>query len=241
MVTGERIRRRSHAQESGLTLIEIIVSLVILAIVTGAVAATFFVAFKAVAPNGPQARLLGAHDLTILEEALGRDGARAACIEVPPGGASNTFGSCANGFASVETWAAAQGKPNCTANPNPNLCIGWVQVSDLSCHVAVYPGGSSNGTRTEYARVGSGTPSLVGSVPLAREQQVNLQVGTPPPTPYFATPPGETYNWIRSLPVTITALGVTNGPSQVLALQPVATDPNGALALVGPPPGAKPC
>lgn len=236
-MTGKRVWRSAHTAESGLTLIEVIVSLVILAIVTGAVAGVFFVSFKAVAPSGPQARLFGAHDLTILEQSLGRDAARAACIDVSTGGGSNPFGSCINGFATIQTWAAAHGTPNCAANPPSTLCIGWVQVSDLSCHVAVYPNGTSDGTRTEYSVVGSATPTLVSAVPLAREQHVRITPGNP----YYTPPPGEAYQWIRSLPVTIASVGVTSGPAQVLALQPVATDPNGPSGLIGTSPGVRPC
>ena len=220
MVSRRWATRRQKRSQQGLTLIEVIVSIVILTIIGGVVAAIYGIGLKAVAPTGPQGRLLGAHDLEILEQTLGQDGARAACIQVPPGG--TRYGSCSHGFASV---AGA----NCPSGTT--LCIGWPVVSDGSCHVAVYTVGSNvTATRAEYK---GGT--LLGSVPLARDAPVNMVVGTP----VTGTPAGESYNWVKSLPITITSTVGTNPPSQTLTLQPVATDPAGANnALSG---GAVPC
>lgn len=211
------VTRAGRGGESGFTLIEVLVSIAILAIIGGALAAVFSVGLATLRPGGPQTRLLGAHDLMVLEAALGRDGARAACIQVP-GGAR--YGSCVNGFTKV----------NCSAN---DLCFGWPQADspqapESSCHAAVYIAGSSTtATRTEYT-VSSGTVSVVTSDLLAREEPVSLQVGNVVSPP----PPGESYPWVRSLPITITAAGVTKGPSQTLELHPVATDPAGASAAI---------
>ena len=212
--------RRHKRSQRGLTLIEVIVSIVILTIIGGVVAAIYGIGLKAVAPTGPQGRLLGAHDLEILEQTLGQDGARAACIQVPSGG--TRYGSCSHGFASV----AGANCPSATT-----LCIGWPVVSDGSCHVAVYTVGSNiTATRAEYKGA-----TLLGSVPLARDAPVNFVVGTA----VTGTPAGESYTWIKALPLTITSTVGTNPPSQTLTLQPVATDPAGANNALGG--GAVPC
>lgn len=215
--------RRKRCVEAGFTLIEVIVSIAILTIIAGIVAAIFGVGFKVVSPTGAQARILGAHDLTVLEQSLGQDGSRAACIEVPPGGVTHTFGSCSGGFAKV----------SCSSNA---LCIGWVDVQALSCHVALYQpadGSSGPATRTEYSVTASGV-SPPSSVPLAREQPVTITVGTV----VTASPPGETYSWVRSLQVTVSVPGLGNAPSQSLSLDPVATDPKGSSAPIS---GQIPC
>lgn len=209
--------RRRH--ESGFTLIEVIVSMTILAIIGGAIAAIFSVGLEVLRPGGPQARLLGSHDLMVLEQALGKDGARAACVQTP---ASNTpYGSCRNGFAKLH----AAG--DC---PSADLCFGWPQIADSSCHVAVYAiGSNTTALRTEYAVSSSGSVSTpAASLPLAREVAVNIQVGVVA----AVTPPGETYSWVRAIPVSITTVGVTKGPSETLVLHPIATDPAGSASAI---------
>ena len=229
MMTASGVRRRrSRASQRGLTLIEVVVSIAILAIIGGVLAGLFGVGLKALGPTGAQARLLGSHDLTVLEQSLGRDAARAACVEVPPGGPGHTYGSCSHGFASV------------TACASTSLCLGWVQVSNLTCHVAVYATGTSiSGTRAEYSVAGAAITPL-GSVPLAREQPVNIVLGGLVTT----TPPGESYTWVRSLQATVSAANIANAPSQRLGLHPLATDPAGAAAGITPstgPPVVIPC
>lgn len=220
--TSTRKRLGRHA-EQGFTLIEVIVSIAILAVIGGAIAAIFSVGLATLRPGGPQTRLLGAHDLMVLEQKLGQDGARAACIQVH----GVRYGSCANGFNKVIV------NGDC---PTAALCFGWPQVSDFSCHVAVYSvGTSTNATRVEYTVSSSGTVSVITAEFLAREEPVSLQAGSVPPW----YPAGETYPWIRTLPMTITATGVLRGPSQTLTLHPIATDPNGASA--GITSGGNPC
>ena len=214
MVSRRRLARREARGQTGFTLIEVIVSIVILTIVGGVVSTLFGVGIKAVAPNGPQGRMLGAHDLEILEQTLGQDGARAACIQVPTSG--TRYGSCAHGFATVAS-------AHCLAAST--LCLGWPQVSTNTCHVAVYGVGAAvTATRAEY--VGA---TLLGSVPLARDAPVNFAVGTP----VTGTPAGEAYTWIKALPLTITSTLGANPPSQTLTLQPVSTDPGGTNNALG--------
>lgn len=214
------MRHPGHRHECGFTLIEVIVSMTILAIIGGAIAAIFSVGFEVLRPGGPQARLLGSHDLMVLEQALGKDGARAACVQTP---ASDTpYGSCRNGFAKLHT-------DKINDCPDADLCFGWPQVSDLSCHVAVYAiGSNTTALRTEYSVSSSGSVSKVAASVLAREGAVNVQVGAV----VAVAPPGETYSWVRSIPVSITTVGVAKGPSETLVLHPIATDPAGSASAI---------
>jgi prepilin-type N-terminal cleavage/methylation domain-containing protein len=219
VVSGSHLMRHPrHQRECGFTLIEVIVSMTILAIIGGAIAAIFSVGFEVLRPGGPQARLLGSHDLMVLEQALGKDGARAACVQTP---ASDTpYGSCRNGFAKLPD-------RDC---PDGDLCFGWPQISDSSCHVAVYAiGSNTTALRTEYAISSSGSVSVVAaSLPLAREVAVDIKVGAVA----AVTPSGEAYSWVRTIPVSITTVGVTKGPSETLVLHPIATDPAGSASAI---------
>lgn len=249
MVSGSKSAFRDRrSAERGFTLIELIVSIAILAIISGAIAGVFTVGLRVLSPGGPTARLSGAHNLMVFEQSLGQDAARAACIQAgtAAGTAFGPYGSCAdaNGYAEVAGCSAAA------------LCFGWPDVSDAglspagpSCHVAVYTTSGSQPsltvTRTEY-RASPGAPlATIGTSPINRPDAgspstntVNVQIGAPG----TAAAPGG-YTWVRSLPVTITATGVTSGQfSQLLELHPVATDPAGAAAsITSAGAGGRPC
>jgi prepilin-type N-terminal cleavage/methylation domain-containing protein len=212
MVTATRRCTRSRRTgEHGLTLIELVVSVAILTVIGSVVATAFSLGLTLVQPGGPEARLQGANNLMALEQALGQDGARAACIQVPGG---TKYGSCS---------ASHFGQVPC---PSTHLCVGWPQVSDSSCHVADYAiGASTVATRAEY-KAGTATPLTSG--PLAREAPASITISSVS----TVTPPGESYTWVRAIAILLTATGVTNGPSQTVTLHPLATDPAGASAAI---------
>src|SRR5437660_8874513 len=85
MVAVRPTRTGRHRHELGLTLIEMIVSIAVLIIVGGAMAGAFGIGYHVVAKGGPSDRLTGAHDFMVLEQQLGKDGARAACAQVNGG------------------------------------------------------------------------------------------------------------------------------------------------------------
>jgi prepilin-type N-terminal cleavage/methylation domain-containing protein len=190
-----------------MTLIEMLVSIAILAIIGGVVASAFSLGLKITRPGGPETRLLASHDLMSLEQSLGQDGARAACVKWPGG----QLGNCnASRFGSV-------------ACPAADLCLGWPQVSDGSCHVVDYQlGDNVAAQRTEYK---AGTAAALSSIPLAREVPVNIAV----------TSVDVVNSWVRGISMSITATGVNSPPTQTITLHPIATDPAGTSAniLVG--------
>lgn len=204
-------RRRRHG-ELGFTLIEVLVSIAILAIIGGVVATAYSVGLSILQPGGPQTRFLASHNLMVMEQVLGKDGARASCVKVP---GSGTYGACSKNFPSA----------NC---PAADLCFGWPQVSDSTCHVSDYAVGSGVvATRTEYV-AGVATPAQADT--LTRESPVNIVIDVA--NVKTVTPTGESYTWLRSLPVTVTGTGLANPPSQKLVLHPIASDPAGASSQI---------
>lgn len=223
MVNGSNmVVRHRHARERGLTLIEVIVSLAILAVIAGSIAAAFSVGIRVLARGGPQDRLAGAHDLATLEQVLGRDAARAACIQIQGGAVygrtSPSSGPCssATGYSKVAGCSAA------------TFCFAWPQYASpsWSCHVAVYTTVNQMITRTEYAVPIGSRATAISSIPETADT-VTLQVGA------LSLSTTTTYPWLRTLPVNIKATGVSKNPfNQTLALHPVASDPGGSAAAV---------
>lgn len=206
-----RAKRIAHEGERGLTLVEMLISIAILAVIGGVIASAFSVSLALTVPGGPETRLLGANDLMELEQALGQDGARAACIQVPGG---TMYGSC------------TPGKFGAVGCPSSHLCFGWPQVSDSSCHVADYTVGASTvATRTEY-KAGSASPLTSG--PLARQVPASISIGAIVPVNFA----GESLPWVRSMAITVAGTGVTRGPSQTLVIHPIATDPGSASSQI---------
>lgn len=239
--------RTQRPGEHGFTLIEVIVSIAILAIAAGAIAAAFTAGLHAFAPGGARDRLAGAKDLSVLEQLLGRDGARAACITAqdPTSGSFIVYGQTSSTCATTTGYGKV---PGCTSAPFATLCLAWPQLGtsgpaflDSTCHIAVYTAGApqppatpaaSGGivTRTEYTVPLSGAFSS-SAVTVDRFDTVRLQIGAASPPSY--KPAGETYTWLRSLPISIVATGVaSNQPGQSLALHPVAVDPDGPAAAI---------
>jgi prepilin-type N-terminal cleavage/methylation domain-containing protein len=215
--------RHRHARERGLTLIEVLVSLAILAMIAGSIAATFSVGIRVLARGGPQDRLAGAHDMATLEQVLGRDAARAACIQIQ--GAATVYGrtSPSSGPCSSATGYSKVG--GCSA---ATFCFAWPQYAspNWSCHVAVYTTVNQIITRTEYAVPIGSTATAISSIPESADTVI-LQVGALS----TITVSDGNYPWLRTLPVNIKATGVSKNPfNQTLALHPVASDPGGSAA-----------
>lgn len=218
-------RRRG---ETGLTLIEMIVALAIVAIMAGALGAIFSVGLITLKPNGTTDRLAGANDFSVLEQQLGRDGGRAACIQVPAG---NKYGSCSvdHGY---DYFVTAKGCTNA-------LCLAWPQLSDGSCQVAKYNFGTNvTVIRALFAVSASGVVSSPLSVQLTSDH-VDAVVASGSPA-ITMDPNGN--NWVRELDVNLTAEGTGTAAffNKTIGLHPISTDPDGATAVVGAN-GMSPC
>lgn len=225
---GHRQRRRG---EQGFTLIETLVSLSILAVIGTVVGTAFSVGLKVVGRGGAGDRFSVVGDQSLLEETLGRDVARASCIEVS---GTTTYGLCTNGFT----------EPPCNS---ALLCVGWVQFPSPSiggpptCQVAVFTLSTSPQTngqlaRTEYSATTTATPISTTFV-TSRSEPVTLAF-TPAPQTFMVPRVGAApYPWLRSLSITVTSKTVSTTPA-VYTLRPLSSDPSGAAATIvtaGPP------
>lgn len=263
-----RPARDEHAAQAGFTLIEILVSIAILAVIAGAIAGAFAITFKALAPGSAKDRFASSNDLSVLEQMLGRDGARAACITAPDlstgtyhvygqtGARTNPTnpGTCNSmtGYGGNNNPANSALSVCATVPTSVALCFGWPQVSDSSCHVAIYtsaspsppatpaPSGNVMITRKEYKVPLSGTATAT-SVEVDRFDTVHSPwVQGASPGGYV--PPNETppYLWLRSLQVKVIGTGVTNNPpQQTMVIHPISVDPSTAASAILP--GGSPC
>jgi prepilin-type N-terminal cleavage/methylation domain-containing protein len=216
------LTRSRHRGERGLTLIELIVSMALTAVLAGAIAAVFAIGLRLLGPGGPTDRLSGAHDLMVFEQTLGKDGSRAACVQV---GATKK-GSCANGYIQVS---------GC-ANYSTLACFGWPQVSDSTCHVAKYTTSGPDSshlavTRTEFSVAGV-VASQVSLVHLTTTKDTVKVTATFGPISGPWTPP-------LSVAITPTTNGLTSEPTTTLTLHPVASDPAGSASQITS--GGSPC
>ena len=218
----KRPGRGHHRGQHGFTLVEVIVSIILLAIIGSAIGATVSIGFRVLlAPGSSNDRLAGAHDQMALEQVLANDVGRAACIVAPVTGDSTAYGSCGQGFTS------ATPPGTCSA---ALLCIGWVVFADGNpesglCQVAAYTSGAAFIARSEYAG-----GSLV-SADRVTTDPARIAAGPSPSLATFTASSGE--SWISSLTLRITSNGVPaqqNPPNGVFQLRPLAADPAGSIA-----------
>lgn len=246
-----RPSRREYNTQAGFTLIEVLVSIAILAVIAGAIAGAFAITFKALAPGAAKDRIASSNDLSVLEQMLGRDGARAACVTAPDlsTGTYHVYGQTGartnptnNGTCNSQTGYGGYGSSKltpCLAPAYATLCVGWPQVSDSSCHVAVYtsaspqppatpaPAGNAVITRTEYRVPTSG-------IPTATSVKVDYFDTIHSPWVQGASPSSyTTYLWLRSLQVKVIGTGVsTRQPQQTMVIHPIAVDPSTAASAI---------
>jgi prepilin-type N-terminal cleavage/methylation domain-containing protein len=215
-----RGRDRHHSQ-GGFTLIEVVVSIALLAIIGGVMGAAYSVGLKAFAKGGTTDRFAGAGDQMVFEQLLGKDVTRASCIQYSGG---TQYGSCGAGFANATIATACSG--------SGTLCVAWPQsiaTPPPTCHVAVYTTASNKVRRQEYtAPQSAGIPTSLNSTGVTTDT-VSLSVSVQAVTP----PSGGANSWVGSLTVAVTNTGVSSGqPTDTLVLHPLASDPAGSAANV---------
>lgn len=234
-------RARWRRRQAGFTLVEVLVSLVLLTIIGGAVGISFTVGLRTLlAPGATQDRLASARDQSFLEQLLSEDVGRAACIVAPVTGSDQGYGACNNGFTTAvqirEGFRTYTTSTVCSTSGwfdthgvhwTALLCVGWPTNPETgTCEVAVYatqsaaPSGSIQVVREEYAG-GQGISSVSVTTDPVTVQAASLQTLT--------TAGGNT--WVRSLNLTIQGTGVsTNRPTGDFQLRPLATDPMSSAA-----------
>jgi prepilin-type N-terminal cleavage/methylation domain-containing protein len=235
---GGRVRRTPtphqpparRCRERGFTLIEAVVSISVLALMMAAVAGAYALALRTIGTRAtstcpasagcPTDRLAAAHDVSVFEQLLGQDGARAACIWVPSIGATK-YGSCSAGFTKVTGCSSA------------SVCIGWPQVSTSSCHVAVYST-TGSGTALLVKRTEYSVPVSTGaSAPFFATHVTVGTVGLSFPSSGFKTTlDADGHPWVSTLTVQVIPTGITNGQVQTVALHPYSTDPDGGASAI---------
>jgi prepilin-type N-terminal cleavage/methylation domain-containing protein len=212
-------RRDRHHSQGGFTLIEVVVSIAVLAIIGAVMGAAYSVGLKAFAKGGTTDRFAGAGDQMVFEQLLGKDVTRASCIEY----SSTKYGSCGAAFANGTITTACSG--------SGTLCVAWPQsiaTPPPTCHVAVYTTASNKVRRQEYTAPlsGGGVTSVNSTGVTADTVSLSVSVQT-------VTPPSGGPNWVGSLTVAVTNTGVSAGqPTDTLILHPLATDPAGPAANI---------
>ena len=219
---------RRHCGESGFTAIELLISVALLAVIALIISTAYEAGLKAVGTGGAGDRLAGSHDQMTLEQQLGQDVARAACIKVP---GSAGYGSCSFGFSNSRMCPATVVVGPITTSTV--LCIGWPRIADLSCHVAVYTQSNDRtvdrfeniispaGVVSAYAGAWKGTTDGVSPAPV--------------PTVSLVSPSPSGYPWVGGISATITSTGVVlNAPGGTFALRPLAVDPRSSTSAIGP-------
>ncbi|HWW08896.1 MAG TPA: prepilin-type N-terminal cleavage/methylation domain-containing protein [Candidatus Acidoferrales bacterium] len=207
-----RPRRSRRRGSAGLTLIELLVAITVLAMIGGALGGAFAIGIRALGPGGSQERLAGSHDLLAFEQQIGADVARADCLAAP-GQVSIPTGGCK---------ASVQNGPS-TCGAKYVLCLAWYLPGSSTCHTVIY---SLKPDRTVLRT----DISASGGAPSGRSVQVttNPVLVTAAWTPVTTT--SATYKWTNLVNVTVTQRGAPGAPvlnpaTATFKLVPLSVDP----------------
>jgi prepilin-type N-terminal cleavage/methylation domain-containing protein len=212
------IRSRRHRSDHGFTLIEVLISTALLALMAGAIAAATSAGARTVGSGGAGDRLAGDHDLMTVEQMLGKDMARAECVYSPP--STLVLGYC----------TLSQPAQSICASPPISgatvlLCTAWTEFwqtpsptgSGGACHVAVYyrystVGGATQIFRSEVEKFVNATPTTTVVVTQQHLTTNNVLV---------SVSPGSS----GDVQVTLTgnASGVVTPPTAVYDYRPLGT------------------
>ena len=201
-----------------MTLIELLVSISILAVVGGVLAGAIDVGIHSLERGGAGDRIANTRDVAAFEQLLSVDAGRASCVAQP---GTNTL----TGYGRCSTLTVAR-FPQCNNSSQAFLCVSWPNWSANQCHVAVYSATNTTITRTEYAGTGLLTSRRVATVGDVVSATLNVTASTP----------ASGKQWTSLVTVTIKPASGTSTSNPLVgnfAFHPLATDPN-AVALVSP-------
>jgi prepilin-type N-terminal cleavage/methylation domain-containing protein len=220
---------RAHRHEGGMTLIELLVSIAVLAVIGSVISVVFDAGIKALGTGGAGDRITGVHDISIIEQQLSADVTRASCISTAPFLPATRYGRCGNAIPGPPVPASAPF--NCSSGSPAYLCVAWPTLLNAagtaSCHVAIYtfnePAATRPNTltRREYVRASSG-----GAWTAAATTRASFgSVLAPTPSPAIGTV-ANGYSWPRQIQVSVTSTQVKlSQPSGTYVVQPLSDDP----------------
>lgn len=188
-----------------MTLIELLVTMTILATIVGSIGGAFAIGFRVLGPGRAPAQLTGNNDLIAFEQQIGADVNRAVCLAAPgektipltppstPDCRASTLAACLSGYL---------------------LCLAWYVPGSAICHVVTYSQIATPGVmfRTDSkdgaSRVSTGGLSVTAT-------------WTPTATTTNA------YQWALQVKVAVTQQGkaVVTPEKTTFYLAPLVTDP----------------
>jgi prepilin-type N-terminal cleavage/methylation domain-containing protein len=211
-------RRRRHRTQLGLTLIELLVGLAILATIVGSLAGAFEIGLKILAPGNAQARLTGSHDLLAFEQQIGADVARAVCLAAP-GQTAVPSGGC-----------QLQGKSTSTCGGGSLLCLAYYVPGSTTCHNITYSQLPGNVLARRDSNTGVTARFTTGGLTMTASWTASVTTNNG-------------YQWTNQVVVAVTQMGTLGAPTSNPAaatyrIVPLIADPASPVVSGG---GTSPC
>jgi hypothetical protein len=196
-----------------MTLIELLVTMTILATIVGSIGGAFAIGFRVLGPGSAPAQLTGNNDLIAFEQQIGADINRAVCLASPgpPAQTAIPTGGCKN---SIQNSPSTCGAPFSSANPTGYLlCLAWY-VPGSACHTITYSQMTASGVILRADSSGPSSRIGTGGLSLAA-------TWTPTATTTNA------YQWALQVKVAVTQQGkaVVTPEKTTFYLAPLVTDP----------------
>jgi prepilin-type N-terminal cleavage/methylation domain-containing protein len=209
-----RPQRIRHSRQLGMTLMELLVTMTILATIVGSIAGAFAIGFHILNPANAPARLTGNNDLIAFEQVIGADVNRAVCLASsgPPAQTAIPTGGCTN---SVQKNPSTCGSPFSSGNPTGYLlCLAWYVPGTTTCDTVTYAQMAGSGVILRSDSAGNSSRVGTGGLLLSA-------AWTAAPTTTNA------YQWTSQVVVTLTQQGarVAKPQTTTIYLEPLVADP----------------
>lgn len=216
--TRHDVRRVVRQGEAGVTLIELVVSMAILALIGASIAGAFAIGFRTVGTGQSPAKLTGSNDVLAFEQQIGRDINRAVCLSAPSQTAIPT-GGC---LSSVSKPAGS----TCGPAGTYLLCLAWYQGGSPTCHTVTFKQAAG---QTNILRTDLNSTTQVTSETRISTGDYNVTATWSPAVTTTAPNGGlGTYKWTRSVIIGLTQQGSRIASPIAVAnfdLTPLAADP----------------